>query len=222
MNTACCVIKTSFPTSAVVVQQQTETFVRLDGTAQKKEKTQDGIMGWLHLLDIKSIKQPMPWSRVDSHAGPLLPSWPSEAHHTPNTQRWRWGRGNGGGGCGYWRPYRGFWPVNMRNPSYSRAGRVWLTVVQYWLVKGLDRRLTLGRLKAWSKGLVLKVMFMQFSAERNTGIQHTKEHFNTAPQNTHTQLSTHMDGKRAEPSRRVGCASLPETLRDTWRREGLD
>ncbi len=98
-------------------------------------------------------------------------------HHAPNTQSWRWGRGGGrkkGWIIGYWRPYRGFWPVNMRNPSYSRAGRVWLTVVQYWLAKGLDRRLTLGRLKACSKGLVLNVMFMQYSVEKNTGMQHTR------------------------------------------------
>lgn len=108
----------------------------------------------------------------------FLPSRPAAMpHHAPNTQCWRWGRGGGrtkGWRSGYWRPYRGFWPVNMRNPSYSRAGRVWLTVVQYWLVKGLDRRLTLGRLKACSKGLVLNVMFMQYSVERNTGIQHTR------------------------------------------------
>lgn len=153
-------------------------------------------MVWIHLLFTQkkacrtpctlwkpsSSVCPMPWSRADGQAGRFLSgSFPAGLrampHHAPNTQCWRWGRGGGrtkGWRSRYWRPYRGFWPVNMRNPSYSRAGRVWLTVVQYWLVKGLDRRLTLGRLKACSKGLVLKVMFMQYSVEKNTGIQHTR------------------------------------------------
>lgn len=152
-------------------------------------------MGWIHLLfpknkqknvqDSMHFNGSLPAAFVRCHEveqtarlGVSLPAGrPAMPHHAPNTQWWRWGRGRGstkGWRSGCWRPYRGFWPVNMRNPSYSRAGRVWLTVVQYWLVKGLDRRLTLGRLKACSKGLVLKVMFMQYSAKRNTGIQHTR------------------------------------------------
>lgn len=152
-------------------------------------------MGWIHLLFQRSNKKTCrtpctlmlarPQRLSDAMKSSRRPGWalPSQpagqpchtTHPTPSgggergeggrTKRWR---------SGYWRPYRGFWPVNMRNPSYSRAGRVWLTVVQYWLVKGLDRRLTLGRLKACSKGLVLNVMFMQYSAKRNTGIQHTR------------------------------------------------
>lgn len=146
-------------------------------------------MGCIHLLFNKKACRtpctlwqpgssicPMPWSQEDGQAKRFLPSRPA-GHATPNTQCWRWGNGGGrtkGWRSGYWRPYRGFWQVNMRNPSYRRAGRVWLTVVQYWLVKGLDHRLTLGRVKACSKGLVLNVMFMQYSAEGNTGIQHTR------------------------------------------------
>ncbi len=154
----------------------------------RRKKTKDGIMVWIHLLSHKKSEQDSMHFMVarqqqrlsdamKSSRWPGFPSQPAYRHATPRTQCWRWGRGGGrtkGRRSGYWRPYRGFWPVNMRNPSYSRAGRVWLTVVQYWLVKGLDRRLTLGRLKACSKGLVLNVMFMQYSVERNTGIQHTR------------------------------------------------
>lgn len=160
-------------------------------------------MGWIHLFNKKDS---MHFNGSPAHqrlsdamksTGQFLPNRPvSQSCHT--THPTPSAGGEGGKKRGYRRPYRGFWPVNMRKPSYSRAGRVWLTVVQYWLVKGLERRLTLGRLKACSKGLVLNVMFMQYSEKRNTGIQHTRAVLNTELHKhnthtyTHTQTRTHV------------------------------
>lgn len=159
-------------------------------------------MGWIHLFNKKDS---MHFNGSPAHqrlsdamksTGQFLLNRPvSQSCHT--THPTPSAGGEGGKKRGYRRPYRGFWPVNMRKPSYSRAGRVWLTVVQYWLVKGLERRLTLGRLKACSKGLVLNVMFMQYSEKRDTGIQHTRAVLNTELHKHSTHIHTRTCGGEA-------------------------
>lgn len=91
--------------------------------------------------DVKQRKVLCVWMCVEEGFLGILEngSWPGEA----DTAR-EWG-------------YLGSRPISLRYTSYKKAGALWLTAIQYWLIRWLDVRLTLGRRKAWSRGFLLKV-----------------------------------------------------------------